>query len=225
MASEHPLAVGEAHPLDTLRGAIERHGCDGGVLADQHPRGLTGLAQRGQHRPGVDGVIIGSFEGEADGRGQRRLALPGLARAQALDGELQRPADGELALELARLVLVAGDEQGPGPPHRHLPAARPRQVGGELRPHPRGAQTEVEHPPAGLPELDLGDGGEHAGGDMGGALARAAALEHRHRHALLAQTPRDGQADDAAADDDRVRFPAVGHVDDASPAPARLARR
>ncbi len=77
-------------------------------------------------------------------------------------------------------------------------------------------------PPPGLPELDLGDRGEHPGGDAGGALrADRAALEHGHRQPALPCAPGDREADDAAADDGHVKRSSVaGHGFDASPAVA-----
>jgi hypothetical protein len=147
-------------------------------------------------------VIVGGLEREAHGGRQRGLELARLARAQALDGQPQRAAQLELALELARVILVAGRHQRS---RRHQPdghAGALFQLTGERGPHGRRAQPQLQHAPPALAELDLGDRGEHPGCHARGAPPDAVALEH---------APGDRQADDAAADDHHVHSVVLGH--------------
>ncbi len=61
------------------------------------------------------------------------------------------------------------------------------------------AHAELEHPPARLAELHLGDRREHPGRDMRRGATKLIALQQHDRHALPAGTPGHRQADDAAA--------------------------
>ena len=89
------------------------------VLAHLHPGRGARPPQRREDQPRIDRVVVGRFQRKPHGRGQRRLALARLARPQALHAQSERVAEGELALELARLVLVARDQQRAGPHQTH----------------------------------------------------------------------------------------------------------
>ncbi len=173
-----------------------------GVLAHTHAAELAGATQRGEHEPGIDAVVLGRLQRQSQGRRKRRLELARVARPQPCGAQAQRLAEGELALQLARLVLVAREEQRAGLAQPDLDAGGPLKLGGEAGPHVRGAQPELEHSSPGLPELDLGDGREHAGGDARSAFpADRAPLEHDDRHPAQPHPPGDGKADDPAPDD------------------------
>jgi hypothetical protein len=60
-------------------------------------------------------MVLRRFDRQAQGRRERRLPFAGGARTQALDGETERTAELELALELERLVLIAGAPQRAAP--------------------------------------------------------------------------------------------------------------
>ncbi len=155
------------------------------MLAQLHPARLARIPQGGEHEARIDRVVVGRFERQAHGGSQRRLALAGLARAQALGAQAERFAEGDLALELARLVLVAGEQQRAGARQPHLGAGGRVQLRGEGRPHLRRAQPQLEQPAPGLAELHLGHRREHARGHARGSPADRVALEHRHRHPPL----------------------------------------
>jgi thiamine-phosphate pyrophosphorylase len=221
LAGRQRLAVGEGDAADAL--AVELDARDWRVLAQAHAGGDAGAPQRAQHEARVDGVVVGRVQREAYGGRERGLALARGAGAQALDGQPQRFAVGQLALELARVVVVAGEQQRAAAQQADVDLGGVGDLGGERGPHGGGAQPELEQAAGGVSELDLGDGREHAGGDARGRTSDLVALEQRDRQAALARTPGDGQSDDAAADDERVWSLIAGHAVDASPRPhARL---
>ena len=161
----------------------------------------AGLAQGVEHAARVDCVIAGHLERRVQRGGERRLELARLADAQLPGLQAQRVAQRELALQLACLISVAGDEQRA---RLRQPDVYPRgrlELGGELGPHLRGAQPEGEPSARVLAELDLGDGGEHASGDVRGCAAGHLPLEHGDGHSALARAPGRCQTDDARADD------------------------
>ncbi len=149
-------------------------------------------------------MVVGGFEGQAHRRREAGLARAGNAGKKALGAQAERCAKGELALQLAGLVGVPGDHQSPGPQKPDLDARGPLQVGREIGPKSGGAQPEVEQLATGGPELGLGDGREHAGGDPRGRQADPVALQDRHRQACRARAAGDRQADDAATNDEHV---------------------
>ena len=55
-----------------------------------------------------------------------------------------------------------------------------------------------------LARVGLGDRREHPRGEVRRAAAELSALEHAHRRPALRGAPRDGEPDDAPADDDDV---------------------
>ena len=131
------------------------------------------LAQRGDEPARVDRVVARDVEREPHGRRERGLGAAGLARAQALDGQAERLAEGDQALQRLGLVGVARDhERAAAAQGRVDPGAR--QLGAERLEPPRAAQAELEQ--RALAELRLGDGREHAGGDVPGA--GLAVVEH-----------------------------------------------
>ncbi len=163
-------------------------------------------------------MVVGRFQGQPHGRRERRLALARLACTQTPRGESERLAQGDLTVELARLVGIARQHQRAGAQIADVLLAGRLQLLGEQRPQLRRAQPQLEHPPAVLAELRLGDRREHACGDARGAAAGLLALEHGHRDAALTCAPCDRQTDHAAADHEQIgRFVRFGHSADASP--------
>ena len=129
--------------------------------------------------------------------GSARRAWLGRSRSTA------RPsfcAVGVELLELLGLVAVAGDDEGAGAAQPGVAAGGLAELGAEGREARGGAQAQVEQRP--LAELRLGDRGEHAGGVAPRAVL--AGVEHDRAQAALRRAPRDGEADDAAADDGYV---------------------
>ena len=119
----------------------------GGCSRSSHPGRLTRPAQRHEHQPWIDRVILRRFQRQAHGRRERGLALAGLARPETRRAQAERIAPRDLALQLARLVLVAGEHERAGPQQAHLIAARLLQLGREPRPHLRRAQPQLEQRP------------------------------------------------------------------------------
>ncbi len=156
-------------------------------------------------------MIVGRVEREAHLRRERRLELACLARTQPRDAQAKRLAEGKLALELAGLILIPREEQRPGPEQLHLDARRRRKLLGERRPQLGRAQSELEHLAPRLAELDLHHRGQHARGDARGGLPALVALEQGDRHSALPRTPRYGQPDDAAPDDEDIGSVNAGH--------------
>ena len=199
-----PIGALQLHPGELPSGGVQRQPEDRRALAQLHAGLEAGLPQRGKHHAGVHRVVVGRLQGQTHPRRQSRLTLACLARAQAAGRQAERVAEGRLPVELARLVLVAGDQQGAGP-HQPHPHARGRlQLRRERGPQVRRAQPQLQQAPPVLAELGLGHRRQHAGGDVRGSPAGLPALEHRHRQPAAACLPRDRQPDDAGADDDHV---------------------
>ncbi len=76
--------------------------------------------------------------------GSRSRASLGRRRAAA---QAERLAERELALELARLVLVAGEQQRAAAHQPHIDAGTRLELGGERRPQLRRAQSELQQAP------------------------------------------------------------------------------
>ncbi len=195
----------ERHPHDALAGRVRLDPLDRRVLAQHDASRLARCAQRAEHQARVDTVVVRRMQRQAHGRRERRLAFARLASAQPLGRQAERVAKGDLALQLARLVCVARDQQRARGQQSDVFAGRRGQLVREGRPHVGRAQAEVEHAPAGLAELHLGYRREHPRRHARGAGAERVALEHRNAHAALSRAPGDRQADRAAADHEHVR--------------------
>jgi hypothetical protein len=149
---------------------------------------------RGSTAPSVDGAVARDLERQPHRGRQRGLGAAGLAGAQPLDREAEPLAVGVELVELLRLVAVARDDE------RAAEAQLDAELAAEGREAVERAQPEIEQRL--LAELQLGDGREHAGGVAPGAVL--AGLEHERPQAALGGPPRDGEADDAPADDGYV---------------------
>lgn len=84
------------------------------MLAHTHAAELAGATQGGEHEPGIDAVILGRLQRQSQGRRKRRLELARGARPQPCGAQPQRLAEGKLALQFARLIPVAREEQRAG---------------------------------------------------------------------------------------------------------------
>ncbi len=105
--ARHPQAPPPPHAHRTAQ-LHPGHGC---VLAHLHPAELAGAPQRGEHEPGVDAVVLGRLQRQPHRRRERGLELARGAGPQPRGAQPKRLAQRELALKLARLVLVAREEQ------------------------------------------------------------------------------------------------------------------
>ena len=121
----HDLAGVEAEAGDAAVVGLDR--CDPRA-ADRAAGALERGRERGHQPPGVDRVVAGDVEREADGRRQRGLDTARLARAQALDLEAELAPEGERALERLGLVAVARDQQACRSGGGRDPRPRPRRA-------------------------------------------------------------------------------------------------
>ena len=178
------------------------HALDGDTGA-QHRAGALGRAREGRdQQPGVDGVVAGDVEGQAQ-RGRERGLQPARRRGQeALGAQPQPLAQLELALQRLCLVAVACDHERAAGDVTDVDARQPVQLGGERGPAPRAAQPELEQ--RALARVGLGHGGEHARGHRRRRGAEVAAVEHDDAQPARASAPRDGQPGDPSAEDGHV---------------------
>ena len=188
-------------PGHRARGAVQLDRRHGRVLAHVHP----GVSHARRRAPSTrrgstewsSGTSSASRTVGASAGSRSRASLG----AQPLDAQAQRVAELELALQLARLVLVARDHQRAGPLQAHLLAARALQLGGERRPHRAERRPSSSSRLPAAPNSTSATGREHPGRDVRGAATDRVALQQRHRQSRRAGAPGDGEADDPAADD------------------------
>ena len=100
-----------------------------------------------------------------------------------------RPLAAPRPIELVE-IETAGDQV------RDVPLA---QLGGERRPEPRA--LEAQRKQWALARVGLGHRRQHPGGHVRRLRAELAAFDNEHGQPARPCAPRDGQADDAAADD------------------------
>ena len=106
------------------------------------------------------------------------------------------------AAQLLGLVAVERDVKRSALGETHLLARLIIELRGKTR--PASQRLEVEFEDLLLAPGRLADGGEHARGDTGRPRRGTIALEHAHPRAALGRSPRTGEPDHAAADEDRV---------------------
>ena len=186
------LAPSEMDPLDGL------------PRTQINPNAAARLSEGGHRRAGVGCVVARNGQRKTDRRRERgleparscsprdaplrgRARVAGRARARALP-----PRRGRARRRAPRIRRSPGSMPG-----------RFAQLRGERWPRLRAAQPELEQRE--LAGVRLGDGREHARRDVRRAASELAALEHPNDMPALRRAPRDGEPDDAPADDDDVR--------------------
>ena len=161
---------------------------------------LDRLAQGGDEPARVDRVVAGDVEREPHRRRERRLGAARLARAQPRHVEAERLAHRDQPVERLRLVGVARDDQRAVAAQARVMPGGLGQLGAEALVRAGAAQPELEQ--LALAELRLGDGREHARGDV--PRAGLAGVEHERAQPARGGAPGAGEADRPAADDEDV---------------------
>jgi hypothetical protein len=152
-------------------------------------------------------VVLGEVQRAAQRRRERGLQAARGAGQQPLHAQSEALAQVALALERLGLVAIAGEHERAARAVSDVDAAGPREVRGEGGPEPRALQAQREQ--RALAGVGLGDGRQHAGGNVRGPRPQLAAVEHEHREPARTRTPGHSEADEAAADDRYVVAVAV----------------
>lgn len=103
--------------------------------------------------------------------------------------------------QMGPVVCVQGDGQRAAAAVAEVEAGEVGQLGREVRVAVRRGQVEGEQ--GLLAVVELGDGGQHPGGHLGGPAARLR-VQHGRGEAALGRAPGCDQADDPAPDDEDV---------------------
>ena len=136
-------------------------------------------------------------------RGQARLELAAGAGRQPLGGEAEAALQVVDAAQLRGLVAVERDVQGAAGLVAGRQPGRRLELGDEARVELGGDQGQLEQ--LGLAEGQLADRRQHPGGDPGRARRAARARSSTTTSApAWARRQARGEADDPAANDDRV---------------------
>ena len=174
------------------------------AMLDQLDPGMPrGDRQRLSQQPVLDLVIAGAEDGRSGTRFQMRLALSRLGGGQPLQVEPKPFLEFIGMAQLGCVVAIERDDQRALVAVIDRDAAGPFQLACEIG--PQALAFERQRQERLLPRLRLDRRSEHAGGRPAGTAPGVAAVVHGDRAAGLCQPPRDTEADDPGADDDRLR--------------------
>jgi len=149
-------------------------------------------------RRGAPGCRLGGRPARARHPGCPATAparAPALAGRQADGVEPEGPLVGEDVVDGAAVGAVEPDHHRPAAPIADTHVRRRLELGGEVLPVRCTGQQELGE--GLLPEVRLGDRGEHACRHPGCAMA-GGGVDHRHRDASEGESPRSSEADHAA---------------------------
>lgn len=169
---------------------------------DGHADAFAGGQQGGREAAGVDLVVTVDAQPAAYARGEHGLQAAALAAGEPLGLQAAAALQGVQFAQVEAVVGVEGDGEGAaGAVADVQAAARLGEFGGELRIACGGGEAEAEQ--GFLAVVQFGDGGEHAGCDLGGAAAGCGVGEYGAQSAR-GGPPGGDQADDSAPDDEDV---------------------
>ena len=208
---EHAAGRDDLAALELHR--VLAHARDAGARAELRPGGRRGGAERGDQPARVDGMVVAELEREPHGRRERGLGAARGRGQEPLGAQAVAGVERGEPLERLRVVAVAGDDERAGRAQLRVDARRGGQLGAEARVRGGGAHAQLEQRL--LAVLELGDGREHAGGDV--PRAGLAGVEHEHAQAALGRPPRAREADRPAAHDEDVRLALLHRHDHCTP--------
>ena len=149
-------------------------------------------------------MIARGFHRQADRRREGRLELPRLAWAQADGAQAEGLAQRKLALELAGLVPVAGDRQGPARAQPDLHAADPLELRREVGPQRSRREPQLERRLASTPNSTSATGASIPAATWEAPLPIRSRSRTTTDMPSLRTTPGDREPDHAAPDNRQI---------------------
>lgn len=172
---------------------------------DAHSGAFAGGEQGGGEPARVDLVVAVDAQAAAYAGGEHGFQAAALAAGEPCGVQAAAALEGVQFAQVEAVVGIEGDGEGAAGAVADVhAAARFRELGGEPRIAFGGGEAEAEE--GFLAVVEFGDGGEHAGRDLGGAAAGCRVGEYGAQPALRGP-PGGDQADDPASDDEDVGSP------------------